>query len=45
MSVMTGADKVTFGLSLTHAEVRREAYVALAAIMLAAGQMENRQWD
>ena len=41
---MTGADKVTFGLTLT-SEARREAYVALAAIMLAAGEMENRQWD
>jgi hypothetical protein len=39
---MTGAVKVTFGLSLT---ARREAYVALAAIMLAAGEMENHQWD
>jgi hypothetical protein len=42
---MTGAEKVIFGLSLTQAEVWREAYVALAAIMLAAGEMENRQWD
>jgi hypothetical protein len=40
---MTGG--VTFGLALTQAEVRREACVALAAIMLAAGEMENRQWD
>jgi hypothetical protein len=42
---MTRADKVTFGLSLTQAEVRRETYVAVAAIMLPAGEMENRQWD
>ena len=41
---MTGADKVTFGLSLTP-EARREAYVTLPTIMLAAGEMENRQWD
>ena len=38
---MTGAVKVTFGLSLA----RREAYVTLATIMLAAGEMENHQWD
>jgi hypothetical protein len=42
---MTGADKVTFGRSLTQAEAQREPFVALAAIMLAAGEMENRQWD
>ena len=41
---MTDAVKVTFGLSLTP-EARREAYVALAAIMLAAAEMENHQWD
>jgi hypothetical protein len=41
---MTGAVKVTFGLSLTP-EARREAYVALAAITLAAAEMENHQWD
>ena len=41
---MTGTVKVTFGLSLTP-EARREAYVTLAAIMLAAGEMESRQWD
>ena len=41
---MTDAVKVTFGLSLTP-EARREVYVAVAAIMLAAGEMENRQWD
>jgi hypothetical protein len=41
---MTGAVKVTFGLSLTP-EARREAYVTLAAIMLAAAEMENHQWD
>jgi hypothetical protein len=41
---MTGAVKVIFGLSLTP-EARREAYVALAAIMLAAAEMENHQWD
>ena len=41
---MTGAVKVTFGLSLTP-EARREAYVAFAAIMLAAGDTENSQWD
>ena len=39
---MTDAVKVTFGLSLTP-EARR--YVALAAIMLAAAEMENHQWD
>jgi hypothetical protein len=41
---MTGAVKVTFRLSLTP-EARREAYVVLAAIMLAAAEMENHQWD
>jgi len=41
---MTGTVKVTFGLSLTP-EARREAYVALAGLMLAAAEMENHQWD
>jgi hypothetical protein len=41
---MTGADKVTFGLSRTP-EARREAYVTLPTIMLAAGEMEYDQWD
>jgi len=37
---MTGA---AFGLLAP--EARREAYVALATIMLAAAEMENHQWD
>ena len=41
---MTGADKVTFGLSLTP-EARREAEVTLATIILAAWEMEYDQWD
>ena len=36
---MTRADKVTVWLSITQAEVRRETYVAVAAMT------ENRQWD